>query len=197
MSGSSRRLLWAATCLAVLCVSAAHANITTLAPNVTEVPTTTTKVVPTTQMPTVLPETCASFNSCVSCVNATFTNNITCFWLHCQEANKTYCANEPLSNCSQVNRTDLCSVIPPTTPVPTNSTAKPTTRPSSPTPTPSVVTSAGTTNTTLTPTSQPERKSTFDAASFIGGIVLVLGVQAVIFFLYKFCKSKERNYHTL
>lgn len=56
---------------------------------------------------------------------------------------------------------------------------------------------AGTTNTTLTPTSQPERKSTFDAASFIGGIVLVLGVQAVIFFLYKFCKSKERNYHTL
>jgi hypothetical protein len=55
MSGSSRRLLWAATCLAVLCVSAAQPNITTLAPNVTEVPTTTTKVVPTTQMPTVLP----------------------------------------------------------------------------------------------------------------------------------------------
>nr|BAB22362.2 unnamed protein product [Mus musculus] len=24
-----------------------------------------------------------------------------------------------------------------------------------------------------------------------------MGVQAVIFFLYKFCKSKERNYHTL
>uniref|UniRef100_A0A8C8BGD5 CD164 molecule n=1 Tax=Otus sunia TaxID=257818 RepID=A0A8C8BGD5_9STRI len=41
------------------------------------------------------------------------------------------------------------------------------------------------------------RKSTFDAASFIGGIVLVLGLQAVVFFLYKFCKSKDRNYHTL
>ncbi|TNN46549.1 Sialomucin core protein 24 [Liparis tanakae] len=40
-------------------------------------------------------------------------------------------------------------------------------------------------------------KNTFDAASFIGGIVLILGLQAVIFFLYKFCKSKERNYHTL
>ncbi|KAI9544075.1 hypothetical protein NQZ68_005124 [Dissostichus eleginoides] len=39
--------------------------------------------------------------------------------------------------------------------------------------------------------------NTFDAASFIGGIVLVLGLQAVIFFLYKFCKSKDRNYHTL
>ncbi|NXO47300.1 MUC24 protein, partial [Aramus guarauna] len=52
------------------------------------------------------------------------------------------------------------------------------------------------TNATVTPTVSP-RKSTFDAASFIGGIVLVLGLQAVIFFLYKFCKSKDRNYHTL
>ncbi|NXE82381.1 MUC24 protein, partial [Cochlearius cochlearius] len=52
------------------------------------------------------------------------------------------------------------------------------------------------TNATVTP-APPSRKSTFDAASFIGGIVLVLGLQAVIFFLYKFCKSKDRNYHTL
>ncbi|NXA83040.1 MUC24 protein, partial [Thryothorus ludovicianus] len=51
-------------------------------------------------------------------------------------------------------------------------------------------------NTTATPVPAP-RKSTFDAASFIGGIVLVLGLQAVIFFLYKFCRSKDRNYHTL
>ncbi|NXG58430.1 MUC24 protein, partial [Hemiprocne comata] len=50
--------------------------------------------------------------------------------------------------------------------------------------------------TTVTPAPVP-RKSTFDAASFIGGIVLVLGLQAVVFFLYKFCKSKDRNYHTL
>ncbi|XP_037101188.1 sialomucin core protein 24 isoform X2 [Syngnathus acus] len=56
-----------------------------------------------------------------------------------------------------------------------------------------------TTGTPAPPTSStaPHRNSTFDAASFIGGIVLVLGLQAVIFFLYKFCKSKERNYHTL
>ncbi|XP_054249007.1 sialomucin core protein 24 [Indicator indicator] len=49
---------------------------------------------------------------------------------------------------------------------------------------------------TVTP-APSSRKSTFDAASFIGGIVLVLGLQAVVFFLYKFCKSKDRNYHTL
>ncbi|KAJ8270615.1 hypothetical protein GJAV_G00117170 [Gymnothorax javanicus] len=47
------------------------------------------------------------------------------------------------------------------------------------------------------PTAAPQKHSTFDAASFIGGIVLVLGLQAVVFFLYKFCKSKDRNYHTL
>ncbi|XP_068580614.1 sialomucin core protein 24 isoform X1 [Cebidichthys violaceus] len=61
-----------------------------------------------------------------------------------------------------------------------------------------VPTSMGTsTNSTpITPSPAPH-KNTFDAASFIGGIVLILGLQAVIFFLYKFCKSKDRNYHTL
>ncbi|XP_061668000.1 sialomucin core protein 24 isoform X1 [Syngnathoides biaculeatus] len=43
----------------------------------------------------------------------------------------------------------------------------------------------------------PHKSSTFDAASFIGGIVLVLGLQAVLFFFYKFSKSKDRNYHTI
>ncbi|XP_029588806.1 sialomucin core protein 24 [Salmo trutta] len=47
------------------------------------------------------------------------------------------------------------------------------------------------------PSPVPHKNSTFDAASLIGGIVLVLGLQAVVFFLYKFCKSKDRNYHTL
>ncbi|KAM6915140.1 sialomucin core protein 24 [Xenentodon cancila] len=65
----------------------------------------------------------------------------------------------------------------------------------------SVTTTALSTSTGSVPpsttSSTPQKKSTFDAASFIGGIVLVLGLQAVIFFLYKFCKSKDRNYHTL
>ncbi|NXG14866.1 MUC24 protein, partial [Grallaria varia] len=63
---------------------------------------------------------------------------------------------------------------------------------------PSPTTTLTTPGTSATVTPAPAtRKSTFDAASFIGGIVLVLGLQAVIFFLYKFCKSKDRNYHTL
>ncbi|XP_006777263.1 PREDICTED: sialomucin core protein 24 [Myotis davidii] len=111
--------------------------------------------------------------------------------MECKEAGRSYCSqNSTVTDCQVVNSTDFCSV-PTASPLPTNSTAKTTTMPSSTTATP------GSTNTTLSPTSQPTRKSTFDAASFIGGIVLVLGVQAVIFFLYKFCKSKERNYHTL
>ncbi|GAB1295060.1 Sialomucin core protein 24 [Apodemus speciosus] len=179
MSGASRRLLWAVTCLAALCVPAAQQNSSTAAPNVTETPTPTSKVVPTTTLtPTKPPvrvgvqgfcrtvysgkmkakenvagdwflekkfapfcETCESFNSCVSCINASITNNITCVWIDCQEANKTYCSSESVSNCTWANSTDSCSVVPTSTPVPTNSTAKPTTRPSSPTPAPSVVTS--------------------------------------------------------
>ncbi|NXG72871.1 MUC24 protein, partial [Baryphthengus martii] len=71
------------------------------------------------------------------------------------------------------------------TPLPTTAASSATTAPSSPG-----------TNATVTP-APSSHKSTFDAASFIGGIVLVLGLQAVVFFLYKFCKSKDRNYHTL
>ncbi|XP_068841202.1 sialomucin core protein 24 isoform X3 [Capricornis sumatraensis] len=179
MSGLSRPLLLAVGCLAALCVITAARN-TTVAPNVTTPssppPTTATvPVSPTTLTPppvtTPAPDICGSRNSCISCVDG----NATCFWVECK--GKSYCSdNSTVSDCKVVNTTGFCSV-PTTTPTPTNST--------------------GTTNTTVTPTMQPMRKSTFDAASFIGGIVLVLGVQAVIFFLYKFCKSKERNYHTL
>ncbi|XP_032130967.1 sialomucin core protein 24 isoform X5 [Sapajus apella] len=167
MSRLSGSLLWAVTCLAVLCVSSAEEDIelpngTTLVPisNVTSAPVTFLPLV-TTSAP-----------------------------------DKSFCShNSTVGDCQVVNMTNFCSV-PTAAPLPTNSTAKPTVQPS-PSTTSKTVTTSGTTNITVTPTSQPVRKSTFDAASFIGGIVLVLGVQAVIFFLYKFCKSKERNYHTL
>uniref|UniRef100_A0A8B9G267 CD164 sialomucin-like 2 protein n=1 Tax=Amazona collaria TaxID=241587 RepID=A0A8B9G267_9PSIT len=37
----------------------------------------------------------------------------------------------------------------------------------------------------------------FDTASFVGGIVLVLSIQAVVFFIIKFIKSKDSTYQTL
>ncbi|KAM9233274.1 sialomucin core protein 24 isoform 1-T1 [Dugong dugon] len=191
MSGLSFPLLWVATCLAARSVLSETSN-TALPHNVISEPTKITPTNLTTPAPntTATPETCESHHDCVSCANTS------CFWIECKEADKSHCShNSTAGDCHAVNNTELCSV-PTATPSPTSSTAKTTTVPSTTTASTTVPTSA-TPNTTLTPTSQPGRKSTFDAASFIGGIVLVLGVQAVIFFLYKFCKSKERNYHTL
>ncbi|KAM6201998.1 LOW QUALITY PROTEIN: sialomucin core protein 24 [Rhynchocyon petersi] len=203
MSGLSLQL-WAAACLAALCVLSEDystfmgnvANITTVAPGTKISPTNGTTPTANITMPsasTPPPETCENHHSCMSCLNATSTTNSTCFWIECK---KSYCSqNSTTIDCHMVNSTNTCSLVPTATALPTNSTAKPTTPASSTTASPTVTT-AGTTNTTLTPTSQPGRKSTFDAASFIGGIVFVRGVQAVIFFL-QFCESKERNYHTL
>nr|XP_014336962.1 PREDICTED: sialomucin core protein 24 [Bos mutus] len=155
MSGLSRPLLLAVGCLAALCVITAAGN-TTLAPNVT-----------TASSPPPPLDICGSRNSCVSCVDG----NATCFWIECK--GKSYCSdNSTAGDCKVVNTTGFCSV-PTTTPTPTNSTAKTTTLPSTTT-TSTTATTSGTTNTTLSPTIHPTRKSTFDAASFIGGIVLVL-----------------------
>lgn len=37
----------------------------------------------------------------------------------------------------------------------------------------------------------------FDGASFIGGIVLVLSLQATAFFILRFLKAKDSTYQTL
>ncbi|XP_074542051.1 sialomucin core protein 24 isoform X2 [Halichoeres trimaculatus] len=114
-----------------------------------------------------------------------------CQWAVCQQSSPSchnmtlVTANETCINATCTDNSTVTTVAPtthsgntsiPTTSAPSNGTVTVTT-PIAPTPAP--------------------HKNTFDAASFIGGIVLVLGLQAVIFFLYKFCKSKDRNYHTL
>ncbi|XP_005802658.1 sialomucin core protein 24 isoform X1 [Xiphophorus maculatus] len=126
---------------------------------------------------------CTSVSVAVSCVNATLVANLTC-------SNATCSTLTTLATPTTIH-TSVAPIIPTTV----NST-----------PTAVTPTHRGNSSTTATPTSTlapntttvaPHKNSTFDAASFIGGIVLVLGLQAVIFFLYKFCKSKDRNYHTL
>ncbi|KAM6127168.1 sialomucin core protein 24 [Pterocles gutturalis] len=96
-------------------------------------------------------------------------------------SNTTTASSATTAHTTIANITNVTTHVPP----PTTSITSATT-----------TTSVPGTNATVTPAPSP-RKSTFDAASFIGGIVLVLGLQAVFFFLYKFCKSKDRNYHTL
>ncbi|XP_036621805.1 sialomucin core protein 24 [Trichosurus vulpecula] len=212
MRGPSRPLFWAVVaCLAALCVlSAAQSPAPTA--NSTESssvqPTTTPSVKPTSEpspkptaepspkpttkpTPTQAPESCEVHTNCTSCVES---KNATCFWTVCDGS--AYCSEHAATpNCTVVNSSSNCVVGPTASPSPTNSTAKPS--PAVPTiPAVTTVVTPGAQNVTVIPTPST-RKSTFDAASFIGGIVLVLSVQAVVFFLFKFCKSKERNYHTL
>ncbi|XP_048858273.1 sialomucin core protein 24 [Brienomyrus brachyistius] len=154
---------------------------------------------------------CKASSTCEECKSV-----IGCAWLDCS-------ANETIHNSSCVNATEshqnasvfgcvlftngTCPGSPPkTTVLPTTinpnttdpkkvSTTIPTASPTRNATTPVPVSNS--TTTTMAPSKAPQKSSTFDAASFIGGIVLVLGLQAVVFFLYKFCKSKDRNYHTL
>ncbi|XP_040206148.1 sialomucin core protein 24 [Rana temporaria] len=136
-----------------------------------------------------------------------------CAWLTCNNSTAE-CKNETLSvNCTP-NQCEGPTGTPATvqtTAVPTaNTTVVPTlpttanasTSTHAPTENSTLVPASTTsfnisTTTAIVPTSSPSKKNTFDAASFIGGVVLVLGIQAVVFFLYKFCKAKDRNYHTL
>ncbi|XP_077367631.1 sialomucin core protein 24 isoform X2 [Festucalex cinctus] len=125
---------------------------------------------------------CAAANDCqwLNCTSSPI--GVGCLNMTLLDVNAT-CSN---ASCS-ANSTNSTTVAP--TPGHNTTTVSPTTASSN--------SSVPTTSVPVTSTPATHRSSTFDAASFIGGIVLVLGLQAVIFFLYKFCKSKDRNYHTL
>ncbi|XP_054877440.1 sialomucin core protein 24 isoform X1 [Poeciliopsis prolifica] len=150
------------------------------------------------------PDDCTS-TTCDECVQKP-----QCLWANCSSVSGNFSCVVPIFVQNGTCSNATCTTALPTVPV------SPTTKHSSVAPTTSTTvnsttatvtpTHRGNSSTTTTPASTlapntttiaPHKNSTFDAASFIGGIVLVLGLQAVIFFLYKFCKSKDRNYHTL
>ncbi|TFK14350.1 glutathione S-transferase theta-1-like [Platysternon megacephalum] len=149
-------------------------------------------------------DSCADFKTCNECVNSTIPE---CKWIQCKGSNFS-CENATGLNCTTIsqcfyssttattaaNATTAATAITGNT---TNTTSPAASSTASSTPVLSTISTPGTTHATESPPKPAPHKSTFDAASFIGGIVLILGLQAVIFFLYKFCKSKDRNYHTL
>uniref|UniRef100_A0A8C3C1J7 CD164 molecule n=1 Tax=Cairina moschata TaxID=8855 RepID=A0A8C3C1J7_CAIMO len=169
-------------------------------------------------------DTCGNFSTCVSCNNTHDCLWLKCGDTNYTCVSRAELNISKYNECTAEDCSSL-TTAPPATTQSSNTTTPPsnsTTESSNATTTTSATTTAhptiaNTTNatthapmpsTTVTPvttthtpgtvTPAPSsRKSTFDAASFIGGIVLVLGLQAVIFFLYKFCRSKDRNYHTL
>ncbi|CAK6961876.1 sialomucin core protein 24 [Scomber scombrus] len=127
--------------------------------------------------------------SSLTCDKCVTTNG--CQWANCTETAFSCLSSALLANgtCTNASCSDNTNV---TTVNPTHSGNTSTATTAS-----TASTGTSTTTTPIVPTPAHHKNSTFDAASFIGGIVLVLGLQAVIFFLYKFCKSKDRNYHTL
>ncbi|XP_041044074.1 sialomucin core protein 24 isoform X3 [Carcharodon carcharias] len=148
---------------------------------------------------------CSTFKDCTNCTYSSHAN-LTCVWMVCgDEENCINSTGAITKNCTLWNET-MCEASGNTTAMPlttssshTSATATfaPLSTMATMAPNTSSLTTAGTTNGTTPVPPLPHKKSTFDAASFIGGIVLVLGLQAVIFFAVKFCKTKDRNYHTL
>ncbi|XP_064847429.1 sialomucin core protein 24-like isoform X2 [Oncorhynchus masou masou] len=134
---------------------------------------------------------CAAFD-CDACVgdcqwmNCTFAATPDVSNVSCVNVTSVYSQNMTIGACSnETCSANLTTAVP--TALPTNGTV----------PVSDTTTASNSTASPVWPSPAPHKNATFDAASFIGGIVLVLGLQAVLFFLYKFCKSKDRNYHTL
>lgn len=107
----------------------------------------------------------------------------------------------PVGNSTTVPPTVPTQTPPPTPPptpptTPTTSTTSSTTTTTTPAPDNSTTTTT-TTTTPASPTPRPPCNH-FDFPSFIGGIVLTLGILAISLVAYKFYKARnERNYHTL
>ncbi|GIY65074.1 uncharacterized protein CDAR_428741 [Caerostris darwini] len=113
----------------------------------------------------------------VSCSNKTCEECVEEVQFFCPNKRDTQCCNT--SDCPDaISNATNCNAL--TTKMTTESTSE-TTSASSTVPT--------------TPTAAGRH---FDAPSFIGGIVLALGLLAIIYVSFKFYKARtERNYHTL
>ncbi|KAG8190961.1 hypothetical protein JTE90_010824 [Oedothorax gibbosus] len=124
-----------------------------------------------------------------------FENNYT-FCLNSND-NTSLCCKDPSNICTKILSPANCTKEPNST---TTSTTTPsTTSSSTSTPTESTpkVTSVVPSSTAPPKPTSPSRRH-FDAPSFIGGIVLSLGLLAIVYVSFKFYKARtERNYHTL
>ncbi|XP_027766394.1 CD164 sialomucin-like 2 protein isoform X2 [Empidonax traillii] len=137
---------------------------------------------------------CGELRSCETCTAVTPSHNTTgCVWLGCrtpEEPETGSCVQRgaaPRETCALYNSSTLCRALKSPTEEPPQSHSK------------EPVTHSTRTTTTSAPlTGSPEfHPPGFDTASFIGGIVLVLSIQAVVFFVIKFIKSKDSTYQTL
>ncbi|XP_060113979.1 CD164 sialomucin-like 2 protein isoform X2 [Heteronotia binoei] len=145
---------------------------------------------------------CKDLESCEKCIEGEASLNITdCVWMFCRESKEKQgsgsCVGkgEPAKEkCSFYNITSMCEAPKMTTKEPPHPTTKEPPKPS--TKKPEILTPGTMASPPLT--GSPEfHPAGFDSASFIGGIVLVLSIQTVIFFVIKFLRSKDSTYQTL
>ncbi|XP_009469178.1 PREDICTED: CD164 sialomucin-like 2 protein [Nipponia nippon] len=144
--------------------------------------------------PPALAGECGELRSCEACMAGTASHNATsCIWVGCgspEEPEMGSCVQRGAAareTCVLYNTSTLCGALKsPTEEPPWSHSKEPVTH------------SPRTTTTSAPLTGSPEfHPPSFDTASFIGGIVLVLSVQAVVFFIIKFIKSKDSTYQTL
>ncbi|XP_063212250.1 CD164 sialomucin-like 2 protein isoform X1 [Chroicocephalus ridibundus] len=138
---------------------------------------------------------CGELRSCETCTAGTTAHKGTgCVWVGCgtpEEPEPGSCVPRGAAEretCALYNTSTLCraALKSPTEEPPRSHSKEPVTH------------SPKTTTTSAPLTGSPEfHPPGFDTASFIGGIVLVLSVQAVVFFIIKFIKSKDSTYQTL
>ncbi|XP_072356763.1 CD164 sialomucin-like 2 protein isoform X7 [Scyliorhinus torazame] len=121
-------------------------------------------------------EGCTELETCERCIAGDASLNLTdCVWAHCQS--ETLCVSKTsdnLTDCTIHDEPSMCKAEEVST------------------------TTEETATTTEIPTTAPVYSpSSFDPASFIGGIVLVLGAEAAFFFAVKFFKARDGTYQTL
>ncbi|TRY83246.1 hypothetical protein DNTS_032512, partial [Danionella cerebrum] len=120
---------------------------------------------------------CSLFNTCDGCITGDPALNLTrCVWQSCNDGNDTRCMSdtEDSGGCSVYNETGMCQ------------------------------TDAGSGDgdtggkDDTGPDSNPQfSQASFDLSSFIGGIILVLVLQAGGFFAMRFLKTKDSSYETI
>ncbi|XP_048469199.1 sialomucin core protein 24 isoform X2 [Rhincodon typus] len=146
---------------------------------------------------------CTQLETCESCITGDTSLNLTdCVWAQCKS--EIFCVektSENLTACTIHDEVSMCEAMSflATTPVfNTTSTVTISATTVATTAKEALSTAAESDTTTEIPTTTPVYSpSSFDPASFIGGIVLVLGAEAAFFFAVKFFKARDGTYQTL
>ncbi|XP_044794016.1 CD164 sialomucin-like 2 protein isoform X4 [Bubalus kerabau] len=120
---------------------------------------------------------CKQLKPCEHCVEGNRSHNLSgCVWEQCRPEEQGHCvaqAEVVKEGCSIYNRSESCPAV----------HHHPTHEPK--------------TVTTESPSVPEAHSPGFDGASFIGGVVMVLSLQAVAFFVLRFLKAKDSTYQTL